>query len=63
MLKIEVKTGGAAFADPVTGERDEAYEGYELCRILKEVEYGIENGRHCGKLYDINGNRVGEWSW
>lgn len=59
MLKLEIKTGGAAF-----GEDDElSYEGrYELARLLKKVATQIENDYNDGVLMDINGNKVGKWT-
>ena len=35
---------------------------WELRRILKEVEDSLEDGNTQGKIFDVNGNRVGEWS-
>lgn len=61
MLKITIRTEGAAFCDPITGEPDERFEGYELNRILREIIKKIEDGGCAGGLHDINGNRVGEW--
>ena len=44
MLKIEFKTGNAAFCDDYTGEPDDYSLRYESVRILKEVVSKIENG-------------------
>lgn len=59
MLKLEIKTGGAAFS-----EDDElTYEGrYELARLLRKVSVQIECGCNDGVLMDINGNKVGKWT-
>lgn len=59
LLKLEIKTGGAAF-----GEDDElSYEGrYELARLLRKVALEIENDCNDGVLMDINGNKVGKWN-
>ena len=63
MFKLEIKTGGAAFADPATGEYNDYYEGAEICRILKGIESSIRNGNAVsGNVIDINGNVVGRWS-
>lgn len=59
MLKIEIKTGGAAYSedDVLT------YEGrYELQRNLKEIAEQITDGCNNGYIMDINGNKVGNWS-
>lgn len=61
MLRIKISTENAAFRDPRTGEYDERYEGYEICRILRGIIQKIEDGGCAGGLYDLNGNRVGEW--
>lgn len=62
MLKIEIKTGGAAFCDPSTGEESEYWESVELNRILANVCLKIEEGETSGSCMDINGNNVGKWS-
>jgi len=59
MLKIEIKTGGAAYSedDVLT------YEGrYELQRNLMDICRKITNGYDEGCIRDINGNKVGNWS-
>ena len=59
MLKIEIKTGGAAYSedDVLT------YEGrYELQRNLTDIAQLITNGCDSGYIMDINGNKVGNWS-
>lgn len=62
MLKIEIKTGNAAFCDPDTGEESEFWEGVELNRILDGIKQKIEDGYTSGSCADINGNKVGSWS-
>lgn len=59
MLKIEIKTGGAAYRDE-DGELDRS--AYELRRNLKEIEEKLEYGCQAGYIMDINGNKVGNWS-
>jgi hypothetical protein len=53
MMKLHVDTGNAAFDD---------YPATELARILRELAEALEHGdiRHYRRLYDINGNAVGE---
>lgn len=59
MLKIEIKTGGAAYSD----DDVLTYEGrYELKRNLTEIAQLITNGCDSGYIMDINGNKVGNWS-
>ena len=62
MFKCEIKTGGAAFCDPSTGEESEYWESVELKRILENVCLRIEEGETSGSCMDINGNKVGKWS-
>ena len=61
MLKIEFKTGNAAFCDDYTGEPDDYSLRCESVRILKEVVSKIENGYTEGSCADIYGNKVGSW--
>lgn len=61
MLKIEFKTGNAAFNDPYTGEPDDIYLRHESVRILEEVVTKIGNGYTEGSCIDLNGNKVGSW--
>lgn len=59
MLKLEIKTGGAAFSedDVLT------YEGRsEIARLLRKISLQIETGDSDGVIIDINGNKVGRWS-
>lgn len=60
MLKIEIKTGGAAFTNE-DGEFDVYYGGHEIQRILTEVSLKIQCGHTEGNCIDINGNNVGNW--
>lgn len=59
MLKIEIKTGGAAYRNE-DGELDRS--AYELRRNLKEIEEKLEYGYQAGYIMDINGNKVGNWT-
>lgn len=61
MLKIEIKTGGAAFTNE-DGEFDSYYGGFEIQRILTEIALNIQNGYEIGSCMDINGNKVGTWT-
>lgn len=59
MLKIEIKTGGAAYRD----ENDELdRSAYELRRNLKDIMEKLEYGYQAGSIIDINGNKVGKWT-
>ena len=61
MLKIEIKTSGAAFCDPFTGEPDPYYAEMETARIIEEqVLPLLKNGVTSRNLRDINGNIVGK---
>lgn len=62
MFKLEIKTGGAAFRDPFSGEEDEVMEAVEIRRLLAKVSCELEHGRSSGVIMDINGNKVGSWS-
>lgn len=59
MLKIEIKTGGAAYSedDILTTEGR-----YELQRNLMDISRKLTNGYDSGVVMDINGNKVGNWS-
>lgn len=59
MLKIEIKTGGAAYSDDdvLTTEGR-----YELQRNLMDISRKLTNGYNEGVIMDINGNKVGTWS-
>ena len=61
MFKLEIKTGGAAFMEPSTGEEDEYYEAAEIDRLLRIVGADLRNGCTSGTLMDVNGNKVGSW--
>lgn len=60
MLKIEIKTGGAAFMNE-DDEFDAYFGGKEIKRILNEVVDDIQNGYESGSVNDINGNKVCNW--
>ena len=62
MLKIEIKTGNAAFCDPFTGEPSEFYEAIECKRLLEGICRELEDAAISGSIIDINGNKVGQWS-
>lgn len=60
-MQVHIETKGEAFKDPKTGLYNERFEGYEICRILREVIKQIEDGNCAGTLYDMNRKRVGNW--
>jgi hypothetical protein len=49
---IDISTGNGAFDDDA---------GAEVARILRDVADRIERGTATGKVFDINGNRVGSF--
>ena len=63
MFQLEIETGNAAFHDEMTGEKDDFAEAVEVTRILNEARSQIREGRRSGSCIDINGNRVGSWSF
>ena len=55
MFTLTIKTDNAAFTDSA---------GYELSRILVRLAAKLDEiavQPSSGRLYDINGNTVGEW--
>ena len=60
MFKLQIETGNASFRDE-DGNLDET--GCEIRRLLTNVKTQIEYGYHSGILIDINGNKVGSWSY
>ena len=60
MLKIEIKTGYAAFLNE-DNEFDSYYGGEEIKRIFKRSVDNIQNGYTEGSANDINGNKVCTW--
>jgi hypothetical protein len=54
-FKLEIECDNAAFEDDPS---------YEVARILKEAATEkVEQGTLTGKLYDINGNLVGSFTY
>ena len=65
MLKIEIRTGNAAFQsndENATQWEHDYHRNEEIKRVLKNVVNQIENGHTSGSCMDINGNKVGTWS-
>jgi hypothetical protein len=56
-FKMIVELNDAAFCDD-DGDFDPSYE---LSRILKRVSREVDAGVVDGKVYDVNGNKVGKW--
>ena len=54
-FKIEMNTDNAAF------DGDDYVRGTEVAAILRCVANEIEMGRGSGPVFDINGNRVGNY--
>lgn len=67
MFKLEIKTGGAAFRDESRTDHhgDYVLDPYacEVRRILKDVSRKLEAGYTDGSVMDVNGNKVGSWSY
>lgn len=67
MFKLEVKTGGVAFRDESRTDRrgEPILDPYatEVRRILLDVICKLEAGRTDGTVMDVNGNKVGRWSY
>lgn len=61
MFKMEIKTGGAAFRDPFTGEESDFDEEREVAKLLEHVKHEVHNGNRYGSIMDVNGNKVGTW--
>jgi len=62
MLKVEIKTGGAAFRDTYSGEENDVAEAMECARLLRKIAKQMEDGAREGSIMDLNGNKVGRWS-
>lgn len=65
MFKMTIDTGNVAFRneDEIDKEMEQLDpSSWELRRILKEVEDSLEKGSTHEEIFDVNGNRVGEWS-
>lgn len=58
MLKIEIKTGNAAYSD---GDELTDEGRLNLAANLKVIANMIANGENGGAVMDINGNKVGKW--
>lgn len=56
MLKIKFTTGNAAFDSTDKGVS-------ESTRLLKKIIADMDSGYEDGIVLDINGNKVGEWSY
>lgn len=61
MFELKIETDGAVFCEPITGNQSELWEAVEINRILSNIQLALEDGHTSGIVYDLNGNRVGEW--
>jgi hypothetical protein len=52
MLTVRIKTDNEAF---------HPRPGVELARLLRKVAHELETDHREGNLFDVNGNRVGEY--
>ena len=54
MFSLQISTDGSAF---------DGYSGHEVARILRALAKRVESGEEVdGSVFDLNGNRCGEWS-
>lgn len=66
MFTVKIKTSGAAFRD-WTGQMDASGNypldptSYEIRRLLNLISRNLEEGYTGGLVFDLNGNKVGEW--
>jgi hypothetical protein len=62
-MKIEIKTGNAAFHDcDVENEYADYYTtAAELDRIFRQISRDVAEGATDGLVIDSNGNICGEW--
>ena len=68
MFELKISTGNAAYRSDFEEDYNEETNSYdidrynrELIRNLKEIIEKLENGYTEGSVYDINGNKSGEW--
>lgn len=61
MFEMKINTEGSAFREPCTGKRSEMWEAIEINRILSNIQLQLEDGHTSGIIFDISGNRIGEW--
>lgn len=61
MFEMKINTECAAFHEPCTDKCSEMWEAIEINRILSNIQLQLEDGHTSGIIFDINGNRVGEW--
>ena len=54
MFSLQISTDGSAF---------EGFSGHEVARLLRALAKKVESGEEVdGVLFDVNGNRCGEWA-
>ena len=67
MFKLEIKTGGAAFRSDNETDKNGEYildpKATEVRRIMDLIHIELLKGRTAGSISDVNGNRVGHWSY
>jgi len=56
MFSISFDTDNAAF-----GDGDPIVMSSEIARILHEIAEDVSHGQTGGKVYDVNGNRIGSF--
>lgn len=67
MFRLEIKTGGSAFrSEHITDKHGDHIldpSAHEVRRALKEIEKLLAGGQTDGSIMDVNGNKVGHWSY
>lgn len=54
MFTLQFDTGNAAF--------DDGNAPAECARILEIIGGNVSRGYRDGRIFDVNGNRIGEWA-
>lgn len=58
VFKLEINLDNSAYQD----EEGNFEPHQQIIWNLKAVTDGLEQGSYNGRVYDLNGNRVGNWS-
>jgi hypothetical protein len=60
MFKLNFDTDNAAFSED-NGEETDAAKAAESARILREVAKKMDTGLTYSRVFDVNGNAIGDW--
>lgn len=61
MFTVKINTSGASYRDEEDPSKLDA-SSWQLCENLDQIIAILETGtRMNGNIFDINGNKVGEW--